>query len=98
MKKYKKCQCSKSSATTHKRKHNKRKRDYRKEYLEFGGKKKQIRLRSLRNQARRKLGLKVGDSREVDHIRPLSKNGTNSLDNLRVMSRAKNRRKGSKMK
>lgn len=72
------------------------KRDYKKEYREFGGKKEQIKLRSLRNQARRKMGLKVGDDREVDHKRPLSKGGTNNKRNLRVVLMTTNRKKGDK--
>lgn len=42
------------------------------------------------------MGLKVGDPREVDHIKPLSKGGSNSKRNLRVVSRTTNRRKGAK--
>jgi hypothetical protein len=43
-----------------------------------------------------KLGLKVGDPREVDHKRPLSKGGTNGRRNLRAVSRKTNRRKHAK--
>ena len=82
---------------TVKRGKSKRKRDYKREYAMFHGKPKQIKLRSMRNQARRKLGLKVGDPREVDHIVPLSKNGTNHKNNLKVVSRTANRRKANKM-
>lgn len=71
------------------------KRDYRKEYDDFHGKPKQIKLRNMRGRARRKMGLKVGDNREVDHIKPLSKNGTNDFRNLKVVSRARNRQKGN---
>ena len=70
-----------------------RKRDYRREYDQYHGKPEQRKKRSLRNKARRKLGLKVGDSREVDHKRALSKGGSNSKSNLRAISREKNRRK-----
>lgn len=42
------------------------------------------------------MGLKVGDPREVDHIKPLSKGGSNSKRNLRIVSRKTNRRKGAK--
>ena len=75
----------------------KKKRNYKKEYAQFGGKKKQIKYRSMRNKARKMLGLKVGDPREVDHVVPLSKNGSNGLHNLRVTSRGKNRRKGTRI-
>lgn len=73
-----------------------RKRDYKKEYREYGGKPEHIKERSERNKARRMMGLKVGDPREVDHIKPLSKGGSNSKRNLRVVSRTTNRRKGAK--
>ena len=49
------------------------------------------------NQARRMCRLKVGDKREVDHIKPKCKGGTNSLKNLRVVSFKTNRSKGSKI-
>lgn len=71
-------------------------RDYKKEYKEYQGKPEQIHNRSLRNQARAKMGLSKGDPREVDHKKPLSRGGSNTKDNLRVTSRTENRRKGSK--
>ena len=49
-----------------------------------------------RNQARRIMGLKVGDPREVDHKKSIKKGGTNDKKNLRVVSRKTNRAKGSK--
>tara|TARA_R110000824_G_scaffold102050_5_gene242182 strand:+ start:1754 stop:2008 length:255 start_codon:yes stop_codon:yes gene_type:complete len=80
-----------------------KKRDYKKEYREFHGKPKQRAARALRNRARKKMGLKVGDKREVDHIRPLSRMSTkqmkkngNSRANLRVVSRKTNRKKGNR--
>lgn len=73
-----------------------RKRDYKKEYQNYHSKPEQRKNRSLRNQARRKMGLKVGDPREVDHKKPLSKGGSNSKSNLRVVSRKTNRAKGNK--
>lgn len=75
-----------------------KKRNYRKEYDEYHGKPAQRKNRSKRNQARRKLGLKKGDSREVDHKKPLSKGGGNGRKNLRAVSRKTNRAKGSKTK
>ncbi len=57
------------------RRQDKKERDYKKEYREYQGKPEQIHNRSLRNQARREMGLKVGDPREVDHKYPLSKGG-----------------------
>lgn len=71
-------------------------RDYKKEYKEYHSKPEQIKNRSKRNQARKKMGLKVGDPREVDHKKPLSKGGSNDKSNLRVVSRATNRKKGNK--
>lgn len=73
-----------------------KKRDYKKEYREYHGKPEQIKKRDQRNKARRKMGLKVGDPREVDHKVPLSKGGSNSKRNLRIVSRTTNRRKGNK--
>ena len=72
------------------------KRDYKKEYDEYHSKPEQRRNRSNRNKARRTLGLKNGDPREVDHKNPLSKGGSNNRSNLRATSRTVNREKGSK--
>ncbi len=74
----------------------KKKRNYRKEYDEYHGTPKQIENRGKRNAGRKKLGLKVGDSREADHIKPLKKGGSNGKSNLRAVSRTTNRKKGSK--
>jgi 5-methylcytosine-specific restriction endonuclease McrA len=74
----------------------KRKRNYKKEYASYHGKKKQVKRRSLRNQARRKMKLKVGDKREVDHKKPLSKGGTNRRSNIRVTTKKANRKKYNK--
>lgn len=71
-------------------------RDYEKEYREYHSNPLQIHRRSLRNQARRKLGLKKGDPREADHITALDKGGTNSLSNLRAVSLKTNRHKYNK--
>ena len=72
------------------------KRDYGKEYKEYHGKPAQIEKRAERNSARRQLGLKKGDGKEVDHKRPLSKGGGNTASNLRATSRESNRRKYNK--
>lgn len=71
-------------------------RDYKKEYQNYHGKPEQIKKRAKRNKARRIMGLCVGDSREVDHIKPLSKGGSNSRDNLRIVSRTVNRKKANR--
>jgi 5-methylcytosine-specific restriction endonuclease McrA len=73
----------------------KRKRDYRREYDEYHSKPEQRKNRSNRNKARRKVGLKKGDPREVDHKTPISKGGGNGRKNLRAVSRKTNRKKGS---
>lgn len=73
-------------------------RDYKAEYRNYHSKPTQKKRRAARNKARRIMGLKVGDPREVDHKKPLSKGGSNSRKNLRVVSRATNRKKGSKAK
>tara|TARA_R100000231_G_scaffold128003_4_gene98980 strand:- start:608 stop:844 length:237 start_codon:yes stop_codon:yes gene_type:complete len=74
----------------------KRKRNYRREYDTYHRKRKQKKNRAKRNTARRRSGLKVGDPREVDHKKPLSKGGSNRKRNLRVVSRRTNRRKGAR--
>ena len=70
-------------------------RNYKKEYAR-DGKPKQDKLdRALRNAAHN--ALNPGTGKEVDHKKPLSKGGTNSKKNLRVVSRSANRKKGSKL-
>ena len=75
-----------------------KKRDYKKEYAEYHGTKEQIENRAKRTKARKLKKLDVGDKREVDHITPLSKGGSNEESNLRVISRETNRKKGNKEK
>ena len=70
-------------------------RDYKAEYAAFHGKPEQVKNRAARNAARRDAGLKKGDGKEVDHKVPLSKGGSNSKANTRVVSRATNRAKGA---
>lgn len=74
----------------------KKKRNYKKEYRDYHSKPKQKKNRAKRNKARKAMGLKVGDKREVDHKRPLSKGGSNKKSNLRAVSRSTNRKKGNK--
>ena len=71
-------------------------RDYKKEYADYHGKPKQKKNRAKRNSARKILGLKVGDKREADHKKPLSKGGSNTKKNLRAVSMKTNRKKGAK--
>lgn len=75
-----------------------RKRDYAKEYRDYHGTPAQIKARAERNAARSAMGLKVGDKREVDHKNPLSKGGSNSTRNLRVVARSTNRKKAASRK
>ena len=75
-----------------------KKRNYKKEYREYHSKPQQKKNRAERNKARKIMGLKVGDPREVDHKKPLSKGGNNSKKNLRVVSRKTNRKKENKTK
>lgn len=77
-------------------------RDYKKEYRDYHGKPEQIKKRDMRNKARRMMEkegrVRKGDGKEVDHKVPLSKGGSNSRRNLRIVSRTTNRRKGNKTK
>ena len=71
-------------------------RDYKKEYRDYHSKPKARKARAASNRARRKVGLKTGDPREVDHKKPSSKGGTNARANLRIVSRSTNRKKGNR--
>jgi 5-methylcytosine-specific restriction endonuclease McrA len=71
-------------------------RNYRDEYDNYHKKPTQRKNNNARHRARYALGLKVGDKREVDHKKPLSKGGSNKRQNLRVVSRSTNRRKGAR--
>ena len=78
----------------------KKKKDYKKIYKKYHSSRKAKTERNMRNQARRRakrkgLGRK-GDGMEIDHIRPISKGGSNKPKNLRVVKRSTNRRKGAK--
>ena len=70
-------------------------RDYKREYETYHSKPAQRRNRSERNKARRTMGLKIGDKREVDHVKPLIKGGSFDKSNLKIMSRTANRKKGA---
>lgn len=77
-------------------------RDYKKEYKKYHSSKKAKTQRAMRNTARRRMtkaGLvKKGDGNHVDHIKPLSKGGTNGRKNLRVVKAKTNLRKGNRRK
>lgn len=80
----------------------KRKRDYKREYEQFHAKPEQIKKRAMRVQARRNMTKKVGASalkgKDIDHIVPLSRGGSNDASNLRVTSVKKNRSRNLKSK
>ena len=73
-----------------------KKRDYDFEYNTYHGKPSQIKNRAARNKARKDMGLKNGDGKEVDHKKPLSKGGSKGKKNLRVTTRTANRKKYNK--
>ena len=76
------------------------KKDYKKIYKKYHSSRKAKTERNMRNQARRRAKRKglvrKGDGLEIDHIRPISKGGSNKPKNLRVVKRSTNRRKGAK--
>jgi len=67
------------------------KRDFVKERL--AEKPTRKKARAARNRARRKMGLKAGDPRVVDHKKELVNGGSNDKSNLRVVSRKANANK-----
>jgi 5-methylcytosine-specific restriction endonuclease McrA len=76
-------------------------RDYKKEYKRDHASKKDKLQRAARNKARLealKKGLvSKGDNKEIDHIIPLSKGGSGSKKNTRIVKREINRRKADKI-
>jgi hypothetical protein len=72
-------------------------RNYKEEYAQYHGKPKQIKNRATRNSARATMAKKgkvhKGDGKEVDHIKGIAKG---NKGNLRVVSRAVNRKKGNR--
>ncbi len=71
------------------------KRDYKREVALYTSKPEVKKKRAAQNAARAdamKRGLaRKGDGKDVDHKRPLSKGGTNSRSNLRVVDASSNR-------
>lgn len=66
-------------------------RDYKRELeWEKENKPSRVKDRAERNRARREAGLKVGDSRQADHKKPLSEGGAKSQKNVRVVSAKSN--------
>jgi len=74
---------------------NKSDRNLRREYDLYQGTEEQKKKRALRNAARNlalKKGIvKNGDGKDIEHIKPLSKGGTNKPSNLRVQKASDNR-------
>jgi len=46
--------------------------------------------RVARNKARKEAGLKVGDSRQADHKKPLTEGGSKKKSNVRIVSAKEN--------
>lgn len=71
------------------------KRNYKKEYEEYASRPEQRKNRSLRTIARNEAikdgRVSRGDGKDLDHIKPLSKGGSNSKSNTRVSSASSNR-------
>ncbi len=72
-------------------------RNYRQEYRLYQGTPIQKKRRAKRNKARRMLmkagRVRKGDGKDVDHRNPLALGGSNSMKNLRVVSKSTNRAK-----
>ena len=70
-------------------------RDYKREVAQYTSKPEVKKKRAEQNAARREMIKKglahKGDGKDVDHKVPLSKGGTNSKSNLRVVDKSTNR-------
>lgn len=70
-------------------------RDYKRENELYNSRPEQIKARSERTTLRREANSKgitsKGDGKDLDHKKPLSKGGSNSLSNARVTSKSENR-------
>ncbi len=75
-------------------------RDYKRELQwEHTQKPNRVKDRAARNTARREMGVKVGDPRQVDHIKPLVDGGSKTAKkNLRIVSARVNLRKEAQRK
>ena len=71
------------------------KRDYKTEYQKYHSRPEQIKNRTERTTARRQANAEgithKGDGKDIDHKTPLSKGGSNSKSNQRVVSASSNR-------
>lgn len=79
---------------------NKEDRNYSREYDKYHSTEEQKKNRAKRNTARARLEragrVSKGDGKDVDHVIPLSKGGSNTKSNLRVSPRSVNRSKKNK--
>jgi 5-methylcytosine-specific restriction endonuclease McrA len=70
-------------------------RDYKRENELYNSKPEQIKARSERTTLRREANAKgitsKGDGKDLDHIKPLSKGGANTLSNARSVTKSANR-------
>lgn len=71
------------------------KRDYKKENALYNSKPAQRKARSERTVLRRKANEEgithKGDGKNLDHVKPLSKGGANTMSNTRVVSESTNK-------
>lgn len=71
------------------------KRDYKRENELYNSRPEQIKARSERTTLRRQANAagitSKGDGKDLDHKKPLSKGGANTLANARVTSKSENR-------
>lgn len=75
------------------------KRNYKAELAwEKEKKPNRVKDRAERNRARKEAGLKVGDSRQADHKKPLSEGGARKQSNVRVVSAKTNLEKEARRK
>lgn len=77
-------------------------RNFREEYDQYHSSEEQKKNRAARNKARREAvkdgRIEKGSPKEIDHKKPLSKGGSDSKKNTRVVSRTENRKKYNKDK
>lgn len=75
-------------------------RNYKQKYKDYHSTGTQKKNRAARNTARSTMAaagkVSKGDGKEVDHKKPLSKGGSTSKSNLRVVAKAVNRKKGNR--
>lgn len=73
----------------------KKKRNYRAEYDSYHSRPEQRKKNDQRKKARREAvkdgRVKKGDSKEIDHKKPLRSGGSNAKSNTRVRSKSANR-------